>query len=165
MRWEDWDLICPSCVADGTDYAIFEPQNQPQRVRKRFFAKKTGGPSLRYMFVTHVESGRFLWVSRAFPGGTSEPLIAISALQDKLLPGERKLADRLFRNYHDTFITSPSYDCERSRRLNSIRSRIERRIGRLSSFGFLNTTYRSNDYEFHANVVEVLCRIIKCVGL
>ena len=158
-------MVCPSCVADGSDYAIFEPRNQPQRVRKRFFAKKTGGPSLRYLFVTHVESGKFLWVSRAFAGGTSEPLIALSALQPQLLPGERKLADRLFRQYDDVFITSTGYDCERTRRLDSVRSRIERRIGRLSSFRILSTTYRSNDYEFHADVVNVLCRIVNYVNL
>ena len=43
-RWIDWDMVCPSCVADGCDFAIQEPSHQPQRVRKRFFAKKTFSP-------------------------------------------------------------------------------------------------------------------------
>ena len=94
------------------------------------------------MFVTHVETGKFLWVSRAFPGGTSEPMILLSYLQPLLLPGERILADRLFRHYDDVSITSTGYDCERTRRLDSVRSRIERRIGRLASFGILRNTYR-----------------------
>ena len=157
-------MVCPSCVADGCDFAIQEPSNQPQRVRKRFFAMKTGGPSLRYLFVTHVESGKFLWVSRAFAGGTSEPLILMSALLPRLLPGERILADRLFRHHDEVFITSSGYDCERTRRLDSVRSRIERRIGRLATFQILSTTYRSDNYEFHADVVNVLCRVINCCG-
>ena len=158
-------MICPSCVADGSDYAIQEPTNQPQRVRKRFFAKKTGGPALSYLFVTHVESGKSLWVSRAFAGGTSELLILLSVLSPLLLPGERILADRLFRHHDDVFITSTGYNCERSRRLDSVRSRIERRIGRLSTFRILSTTYRSEDYDFHADVVDALCRIINLVRL
>ena len=164
-RWDDWDIKCPSAVIDGTDFPICEPTSMGRTARKRFFAKKTGGPALRYVFATHVETSAFIWVSQAFPGGTSEALICISCLQDCMLPGERFLADRLFRHYPDHFITSPSYDCEQTRRLNSVRSRIERRIGRLASFSFLCQRYRSDDYSFHALVVEVLCRIINFVGL
>ena len=72
---------------------------------------------------------------------------------------------RLFRHYDEFFITSSGYDCERTRRLDSVRSRIERRIGRLSTFRILSTTYRSENYEFHADVVNVLCRMINLVNL
>ncbi len=162
-RWINWTIEGPSCVVDGADVPIFEPPNQARRVRTKFFAKKCGGPALKYLFVTHVSSGEFLWASEAFPGGCYEPHVVEQQVIPHLYPREKILADRLYRS-HKRFLTSTGKKDEWSRRVDSVRSRVERRIGRLNSFAIFRDRYRSANYHAHSEYDQVLCRMINLCG-
>merc|ERR1712110_289283 len=103
--------------------------------------------------------GEFLWVSPAFPGGAYEPAVAMERLLPLLQQEEKVLADRLYR-FHHQFLTSTGRRDEWSRRIDSVRSRVERRIGRLNSFAIFRDRYRSANYDAHYEYVQILCRIM-----
>lgn len=97
-RWDNWEHLSPSCIADGTPIPILDLRRIPWCDRSRFYSVKVGGPALQYVFLVHVETGRFLHVSKAYPGGTFEPNIVHKELDDSLIFGEKIMADLLFKN-------------------------------------------------------------------
>ena len=111
-RWEEWDHKSPSCIVDGTPVSILDLRRIPWEDRSRFFSKKKGGPALQYVFAVHVQTGKFVYVSSAYPGGASEITIIEEELADRMEAGEKFLADRLFR-FSSRFITSSAHGLER----------------------------------------------------
>ena len=113
-------MISPSCIVDAADCPIWEPENMPRHVRQKFYSRKCGGPGLKYGFAVHCETGEFLWLSTAYPGGASEARIFIEELCWLQIDGERYLADRLFRHYPTQFLTSSGGSTPRDLRIDSV---------------------------------------------
>lgn len=164
-RWRNWKVVSPSAIFDGAECPIKEPVNMSFTNRKQFYSRKCKGAGLKYIFAVHVETGYFLWVSAAFPGGASEPAIVIDNLGHEIIDNERWMGDRLFRNYKDYFIVAEAHDCEYSDTFNSIRSLVERRIGLLNNMGIFRDRYRSFNYDLHQSLVHLMCRIFNFVEI
>ena len=110
----------------------------------------------------HCDSGDFVWVSKAYPGATAETEIVRKELEAALVDGEKLLADRLFSS--GPYITALPYDCERTRRVNSVRSKVERKISEIKNFSIFRQSYRSTDYLVHENIFHLICRFINIIN-
>ena len=162
-RWEDWDYFNPSCIVDGSDIPILEPESTTWGEKTAFFSHKTGGPTLRYMILVSVATKRFIWCSDAFPGGTSEARIVLETVWDRFLPGERILGDSLFSApaYMHVFTTPlRATDQETYHRLSSMRAAVEHSFEQLKNFKIATTRFRSTDYHFHEICIRLLCKIL-----
>ena len=133
-------MLIPSFLVDGTDVPIMEPKNTTWRQKAKFYSHKLGGPALRYLIGTHVETGEIVWASSAYPAGTYEPKILEIEVADLLIPGEKALADRLFAN-NPLFITRLPHDCLITRTYDSVRSKIERVNRDLKCFYILKNSH------------------------
>ena len=148
---------------DGSDVPIMEPEKTTWGEKTAFYCHKTGGPTLRYMILVSITTKRFLWISDAFPGGTSEARIVTETVWDKFLPGERILGDSLFSApaYMHIFTTPMRAQDQASyERLSSMRAAVEHSFEQIKNFSIARSRYRSTDYEFHEICMRVICRII-----
>jgi len=148
---------------DGTDFLVLEDRRIPWSYRRQFYSSKLGGAAFRYIIGTHVETGEIVYLSDCYPGAASEPNIIIEELNDLMEDGEKFMADRLYRHYPDHFIVADAVDNEYTRRFNSIRSKVERRIGRVKKFGIFVHQYRGRSPTIHARLLFITVRIINYV--
>ena len=112
------------------------------------------------MIAVHCESAEVVWISRAYPGATSE-LRIVEELRDVLLDGEKLLGDRLFR-FSQRFICAEAHYCEYSRNVDSMRSLVERRIRVLRNFAVVSQKWRGTSedtFQFHHSIVKLTARI------
>lgn len=162
-RFSGWDSIAPSAIADGTDFKIWEPVNSSWRVRPLFYSVKHGGPALRYMILCHCITGEVLWISEPYPGSASEINIVRENFEGLLQPGEKFLADRLFRNVSDLFVTPTGNRTDWDILLQSVRSLVERKIGRVKKFHIFQNTWRG-DWDFHQRLLYVSFRMFNVLN-
>ena len=162
-RFLDWNVAAPSCIIDGFDVRIREPlcnTGKPYSQKKYWYSYKYSSPALRYVIAVHCESAEVLWVSRAYPGATSELRIT-EELDGLLLDEEKMLGDRLFR-FNNRFICAEAHYCEYSRNVDSMRSLVERRIRVIRNFTVASSKWRgtSNEtFEFHQQLMLLICQI------
>ena len=139
-----------------------EPRNTVWSEKRAFYSVKRGGPTLRYMILISIATRRFIWISDAFPGGTSEIRIVQEFAAPLLEPGERILGDQLFNKpaLQSIFICPQKNELLEYERLSSIRARVEHSFEMLKNFAIASNTFRSFDYALHEMSMNVLCRII-----
>lgn len=157
-RFDDWNLVSPSCIADGFDCPILDPRIIPFARRVVYHSHKIGH-ALRYVVAVHINSGKFVWLSNSYPGATSEIAICRNELFPLLLPNERIMADRLFR-FSDRFLTATGTRCALTTWVNTVRSLVERRIGLIKHFRIFTDRFRSPNYDLHCRFVRLCCRLI-----
>jgi hypothetical protein len=141
---------------DGTDCPISEPSD----FSSRWYSHKFKGAGLRYEIGIAIQSGWVVWKNGPFPCGTFPDIkIARRDLVHHLVPGEKYIADRGYRDgglYADT----PSGYNNPSQRMKAIvRARHESFNSRIKKFKIFSTRYRnkreSHYMAFHA-VVNIL---------
>ena len=163
-RFLDWNTIDPSSTIDGFDVPIKEPKvnrDLSYEQKKHWYSYKFQGPALRYLIVTHMKSNEIIWCSKAYPGATSEIGIAETELGPLMLPEERMLGDRLFRN-SDYFTTATSHSCGYTYCVDSLRSAVERRIRVLRTFEVLKQEWRGitlESHQFHRECMVVVAQL------
>jgi hypothetical protein len=156
-------VIAPSCIIDGFDVPIREPlcnSGKPYSQKNHWYSYKFSQPALRYVIAVHCESAEVVWISRAYPGATSE-LRIVEELRDVLLDGEKLLGDRLFR-FSQRFICAEAHYCEYSRNVDSMRSLVERRIRVLRNFAVVSQKWRGTSedtFQFHHSIVKLTAQI------
>ena len=115
------------------------------------------------MILVSIVTKRFLWISDAFPGSTSEARIITETVWDRFLPGERILGDSLFSApaLQHVFITPMrAPDVETYQHLSSMRAAVEHSFEQIKNFSIASTRYRSSDYSFHEVCMRVICKVI-----
>jgi hypothetical protein len=159
LRFEGWDLISPSCIVDGFDVLITEPANLSRAERARFCAPKKKHAALKYVLFIHMRTGTILHCSSSYPGGACEAAIVQAEIGDQLHQGERLLGDSGYTLWPSRFLVPKQHEAGRT--LNTIRATVEHSVGRVKSFGVLSTSsFRSCDYEWHADLTQLVCRIV-----
>jgi len=109
---------------------------------------------------THCETSEIVWLSRAYPGAKSEYKI-LEEIETLLVPGEKLMADRLFR-FHKNCIVADPFPSDYTHHFDSIRSSVERRIGVLRDYAIVKNTFRGTSeecYAFHHSCVKVVCQL------
>jgi DDE superfamily endonuclease len=124
---------------DGTDCPIREPQP----FNPKYYTKKFNGPGLRYEIAICINTGWIVWYNGPFPcGGCPDIEIARVGICHYLLPGEKILADKGYRDGGQYFITPDGRNGLLPRMRSLCRARHETVNGRLKVFSILSTPFR-----------------------
>ena len=80
---------------DGTDFRIMEPT----KFDPKWWSHKFNGPGLRYEIAICIRTGEIVWTNGGLPCGDWPDLRLVrNAFIDRLLPGEKALADYGYRD-------------------------------------------------------------------
>lgn len=133
-------------TVDGTHCRIVEPTP----FDKKWYSHKFHGPGVRYEIAVWIHSGYILWVNGPYHCGLYPDIkIFNGTLKNRLLPGEKVLADRGYTS------NSCVYRIPKSEGLSaSLLARHESLNRRLKNFNVLSSRFRHNvslhSYCFHA---------------
>jgi DDE superfamily endonuclease len=145
-------------TVDGTDCPIREPTN----FSGRWYSHKFKGAGLRYEVGVCIQTGWIVWKNGPYPCGSWPDLrIARDKLVHYLVPGEKFIADRGYRDggvYADT-PTGYNNICQRMKSI--VRARHETVNARIKNYKILSTRFRNtldkHYMAFHAiiNILQV----------
>ena len=117
---------------DGTDCPIFE--RKPYL--SKYFSFKFNGPGLKYEIGLSIKSGVIVWVNGGVPCGVNDLTLARSKLVKKLLPGEKIIADKGYRD--DDYFIHPyleNHDVELTKKIRARHENVNARIKTFKAVG------------------------------
>lgn len=107
-----------------------------------WFSHKFRGPGIRYEIGLCIASGRIVWTNGAVPCGAWPDLkLAKEGFTEMLLPGERAIADKGYRDANYFIYPHPDADIDVVRQ-KQIMARHETVNRRLKQFGVLGQRFR-----------------------
>ena len=140
---------------DGTDCRINE--NHPYS--SRYFSFKFNGPGLKYEIGVSIRNGVIVWVNGGVPCGMNDLTLARSKLVRKLLPEEKIIADRGYRD--DRYFIHPFLeDHEYAEMAKKIRARHENVNARIKIFKSVGGIFR-HDLHKHVKCFFAVCNIVQ----
>ena len=108
---------------------------------KRYFSFKFNGPGLKYEVGLSINTGRIVWVNGGIPCGLANDLsLARSKFVKKLLPGEKAIADKGYKD--KKFFVTPDLVRNDIDFQKMVRSRHENINFRLKTFKVISTKFR-----------------------
>lgn len=136
-RLKDSHGIRYKVSVDGTDCRIFEPYP----FSSSWFSHKFHGPGVRYEIAVSVMTGQIVWVNGPFPCGSHSDLkIFKSNLKNRLLPGEKVIADK---GYQDNLCDYEAKELEYPDKMfSSCRARHESVNKRIKQFSVASQRFR-----------------------
>jgi hypothetical protein len=142
---------------DGTDCPI----NEPTPFSSRWYSHKFKGAGVRYEIGIAIQSGYIVWKNGPYPCGTYPDLtIARHKLVHELLPGEKYIADRGYRDGGIYADTPTGFNNDGQRMRSCVRARHETINARIKKYKILSTRFR-NQIKYHYMVFHSVCNIIQ----
>jgi hypothetical protein len=176
LNFEEHDEVY-ICSVDGVHFGIQEPRKDPGA---KWYDHKSNSAGLAYEIALAVRHNNIVWMRGPFPASTHDLTIFRggkkddpkdpSALQFKVPPGKRVVADSAYRSEVGIVATTKEkHPPEVKREFARIKSRQETFNSRIKSFRILSMPFRHNldatdeDNEenrslgFHRQVFESVC--------
>jgi hypothetical protein len=142
---------------DGTDCPIQEPSE----FSGRWYSHKFKGAGLRYEVGISIQTGWIVWKNGPYPCGAFPDIkITRDKLVHHLIPGERYVADRGYRDGGLHADTPTGFNNPKQRMQSLVRARHETLNSRLKKFNILSTRYRNN-INTHYLIFHALCNVLQ----
>jgi hypothetical protein len=161
-------------IIDGTDLEILRPPLPPElenashaeqwEFYKLWYSHKLNTTAIKYELGVHVKTGKIVWFHGPFRGATADISIFRDSLMTKLVPREMVMADLGYCGTISILTAEKGSAYKEIRRtpedkiFNSVRSKIERTIGRIKFFNICHTAFR-NSLASHRSIFDVVCRL------
>jgi len=158
-RWENWSYKQPSFIIDTFKCPISEPTMNGWQ-----YIQGTDKWWYKYEVAVAIGSPRIVWLAGPFKGAASDSSIAdVSGIKNAMVPGERALADKIYRHSKETFICPISGDKGKLPKeekaynflIYSARQTVERGIKRMRNGKFSKHTWR---YGPHLHKLCMMCQ-------
>ncbi len=95
-RFENWNVLEPSCTLDGVDCPIAEPRRP---IDPAFYSHKFKRAGLRYEVAVQINGTKIIWINGGVPCGRFPDLtLARLNFTTMLLPNERVAADKGYKD-------------------------------------------------------------------
>ena len=152
----------PRGVADAfgliglSDFKTWEPKHPFLLVDRKYCSHKFKHGGMRYGIALSIFTQHCVWVSKAYPAGTSDIEIFEDGLEKMMKDYKLGLADGGYGGHKKISIPNPMDDKQTHNFKSRARLRQETFNGRLKHFAILRDTYR-HDLSHHRDVVAALC--------
>ena len=158
----------PSLIIDGTDLPVWRPPI-PDEIKgdpeaefyylQNWFSFKLRTYAIKYEIGVHVLTGKIVWIYGPKRGAVHDGRLTRERLLKVLPKGERALADRGYSGVPGCLTPMKGRRNATDKRLDDIRRKVERVIGRIKFFNILYREYRGN-LDLHPAIFDVVCRIV-----
>ena len=154
-------------TVDGTHAPIEEPRKNPN---SNWCSHKLNGPGLAYELAVSIHEPKLVWISGPFRGGESDKDIfrKPNGLQSKLLPGQKAIGDRGYRNVRGVSTNNTEDEEATAEFKRRARARHETFNARIKRFAVTSTRFRAfhdhngqSVHDNHRTVFVAVCVIVQ----
>jgi len=153
---------------DGVDFRCWEKSSPEFNVDRGQYSHKFNHGALKYEIAIDPYASRVVWINGPFPGSVHDRTIFMESLNEKIPPGKKVVADRIYgsKKKEDAEVSKkfalPNL-CD-SKVLANFKTRVRNRHesfnGRLKDFNALSDTYRHSQKR-HSHVFEAVCVLVQ----